>query len=159
MSRIHQRGTARIEANLTPMIDITFLLVVFFVLVSTISEVESVEMELPDPTPAASSPPSNEPRSVINVIPGPEGEATSYRFNGVDLPLGPAGISEMRRRITELYIANPDLQINLRADRRTEHRHIAPILRGITEAATLAGGRSKARVNLVVVTDRGSESD
>ena len=159
MSRIHERGPARIEANLTPMIDMTFLLVVFFVLVSTISEVESVEMELPDPNPTASTPPSDDPRSVINVIPGPEGEATSYRFNGIDLPLGPAGIDEMRRRITELYMANPELQSNLRADRRTEHRHIAPILQGITEAATGAGGRSTARVNLVVVTERGTNRE
>ena len=156
MSRVHERGPARIEANLTPMIDMTFLLVVFFVLVSTISEVESVEMELPDPTPTASTPPSDEPRSVINVIPGAEGEATSYRLNGIDLPLGPSGIDEMRRRITELYIANPELQINLRADRRTEHRYIAPILQGITEAAASAGRRSTARVNLVVVKERGA---
>ena len=156
MSRIHKRGAARIEANLTPMIDMTFLLVVFFVLVSTISEVESVEMQLPDPNPSASTPPSDEPRTVINVIPGLDGEAQSYRLNGFDLPLGPSGIDEMRWRITELFIANPELQINLRADRRTEHRYIAPILQGITDAATQAGVRSKARVNLVVVTERGT---
>ena len=159
MSRIHQRGAARIEANLTPMIDMTFLLVVFFVLVSTISEVESVEMELPKPQPTASSPPSDEPRSVINVIPGVQGEATAYRLNGVDLSLDEVGIDEMRRRITELYLANPDLLINLRADRRTEHQYIAPVLRTVREAAARAGGSSSARVNLVVATERGADSD
>ena len=159
MSRIHTRGAARIEANLTPMIDMTFLLVVFFVLVSTISEVESVEMELPEPNPTASTPPSNEPRTVINVIPGPQGQAVGYRLNGTDLRLDSSGVNEMRQRITELYIANPELQINLRADRRTEHKYIAPVLETITEASAQAGGSSSARVNLVVVTERGASRD
>ena len=45
MPRIHKRGPAEIHANLTPMIDVTFLLIVFFVLVSQIVEVENVEIE------------------------------------------------------------------------------------------------------------------
>ena len=48
MSRIHKRGTAELHANLTPMIDVTFLLIVFFVLVSQIVEVENVELKLPE---------------------------------------------------------------------------------------------------------------
>ena len=44
MSTVYRRGPAAIEANLTPMIDMTFLLIVFFVLVSQISELEVVEM-------------------------------------------------------------------------------------------------------------------
>ena len=47
MSSVFKRGNAKIEANLTPMIDVTFLLIVFFVLVSQIVEVENVPMSLP----------------------------------------------------------------------------------------------------------------
>ena len=159
MTRIHTRGAARIEANLTPMIDMTFLLVVFFVLVSTISEVESIEMELPNPEPSASTPPSDEPRTVINVIPGSDGEATGYRLNGTDLRLEPSGINAMRQRIAAMFVANPELQINLRADRRTEHRFIAPVLRTISEASSQAGGSAPARVNLVVVNERGASGE
>ena len=109
MSRIHRKGPARIEANLTPMIDMTFLLVVFFVLVSTISEVESIEMELPEPRPTASAPPSDDPRAVINVIPGERGKAMGYRLNGVDFELGAEGIEGLRGRVRELYLANSEL--------------------------------------------------
>jgi biopolymer transport protein ExbD len=42
VSLIYRRGPAQISANLTPMIDVTFLLIVFFVLVSQIVEVENV---------------------------------------------------------------------------------------------------------------------
>ena len=42
MTRAFARGPASIEANLTPMIDIVFLLVVFFVLVSQIVDLDTV---------------------------------------------------------------------------------------------------------------------
>ena len=50
------RDRPPVAANLTPMIDVTFLLIVFFVVVSQIVEVENVEMELPRPW-AGTSPP------------------------------------------------------------------------------------------------------
>ena len=154
MSRLHERGPARIEANLTPMIDITFLLVVFFVVVSTISEVESVEMELPKPEPTASAPPPEQSRSVLNVLPDDQGEAVGYRLNSVEYPLGPDGIDALRRALTPMLRGNPDLRINLRADRRTSQRYIAPLLNAINEANTRSGSATPARVNLVVVTKR-----
>ena len=69
MSTIYKRGNAEISANLTPMIDVTFLLIVFFVLVSQIVEVENVEMELPKPTEPLTEKLGEEQRAVINVVP------------------------------------------------------------------------------------------
>ena len=96
---------------------------------------------------------------MINVIPDERGEAMNYRLNGFDFELGPEGIDRLRGRIMELYSANPELLINLRADRRTEQKHIAPILRTVTEAASNSGRESAARVNLVVITERGSSDE
>ena len=48
MSRAFRRGRTDVQANLTPMIDVTFLLIVFFVLVSQIVEVENVDLLLPE---------------------------------------------------------------------------------------------------------------
>ena len=138
------------------MIDMTFLLVVFFVLVSQISEVEVVDMELPEPKPTASAPPPEETRSVLNVIPDESGQATGYRLNGIDFALGGSGVDELRRTLIRLYTANPELRINLRADRRTEQRFIDPVLNAITTAASASGRTSPARVNLVVTTTRDS---
>ncbi len=154
MSRIHRRGTARIEADLTPMIDMTFLLVVFFVLVSQISEIESVEMELPKPVPSASAPPPEETRSVLNVLPDEDGAARGYRLNSTDFPLGADGIRGLRQELTRLYEVQPDLRINLRADRRTEQRFIDPVFDAINQASSASNRSEAARVNLVVVVDR-----
>lgn len=154
MSLVHRKGPARIDADLTPMIDMTFLLVVFFVVVSQISEIENVEMELPKPQPSASAPPPEETRSVLNVLPGEDGEAIGYRLNSIDFPLGDQGIESMRTELTRLYRTQPDLRINFRADRRTRQRNIDPVFNAINRAARDAQRKDPARVNLVVVIDR-----
>ena len=66
MSAVYKRGLAKVEANLTPMIDMTFLLIVFFVLVSQVVDNESADLELPRLTDPASEPASEENRAVIN---------------------------------------------------------------------------------------------
>ena len=49
MTRARRRfPAASIEANLTPMIDVSFLLIVFFVLVSRITDAEQAPMALPE---------------------------------------------------------------------------------------------------------------
>ena len=58
MSAIYKRQNAELSANLTPMIDVTFLLIIFFVVVSQIVEVENAELDLPRPDNAASELPS-----------------------------------------------------------------------------------------------------
>ena len=63
----HQRPP--IHANLTPMIDVTFLLIIFFVLVSQIVEVENVDLGLPSPEDPASQLAGEQQRVVINVVP------------------------------------------------------------------------------------------
>ena len=84
MSAIHRKGLARIEANLTPMIDMTFLLIVFFVLVSRIVDLESADMDLPHPRDPASEPASEENRAVLNVMPGPLG-GTSGQASEIEI--------------------------------------------------------------------------
>jgi hypothetical protein len=83
MSVLYKRGNAEIYGNLTPMIDMTFLLIVFFVLVSRIVDRESVDMNLPQPRKALAEKVSQEQRVVINVLPLPGGEIGGYRVGGV----------------------------------------------------------------------------
>ena len=54
MSALTRQERGQVQANLTPMIDVTFLLIVFFVLVSQIVEVENVDLNLPAPREPAS---------------------------------------------------------------------------------------------------------
>ena len=156
MSAVFRRGPATIEANLTPLIDVTFLLIVFFVLVSQIVEVENVPMSLPEPTDPVSQRPGEEQRAVINVIPVANGEIGGYRLGGGVFPAEAAGLEAMTGRLAGLLRANPRLSVNLRADRSTRYEHVEPVLQAISTAAARAGDTPiTARVNLVVVNAGG----
>ena len=154
MSSVYQRGRAQIQANLTPMIDVTFLLIVFFVLVSQIVEVESVKLTLPELTEPATELPGESQRAVINVVPGPDGVADEYRLGARSFEPGQVGLELLTQRLTRLLRANPALRINLRADQRTHSQWGQPVL----EAVSTAAGRVEdvpvtPRVNLVVVRE------
>ena len=154
MSAVYQRGRANIEANLTPMIDVTFLLIVFFVLVSQIVEVENVPLELPTPVDAATMPLGEEHRAVINVLPAPAGRSSGYKLGGQTFPASGAGVEALANHLVNLYRANPALRINLRADRATAYESIHPVLEGVSRAAARAGVPGLVpRVQLVVVKE------
>ena len=154
MSAIHKHGRAEIQANLTPLIDVAFLLIVFFVLVSQIVEVENVKLSLPELAEPATELPGEEQRAVINVVPGPEGQAVEYRLGARSYAPGQVGVELLTQRLARLLGSNPALRINLRADQRTHYQWVQPVL----EAVSTAAGRVEEvqvtpRVNLVVIRE------
>jgi biopolymer transport protein ExbD len=154
MSIVFKRGPAAIEANLTPMIDVTFLLIVFFVLVSQIVEVENVQMDLPRPADPATVKQGEEQRTVINLVPAPGGRIRGYRLGTRTFPAGAAGVEALTAHLSSLYASNPQLAINLRADRGTRYELVAPVMQAITDAAGRVAGKGVSpRVNLMVVRD------
>ncbi|MHC5023650.1 MAG: ExbD/TolR family protein [Planctomycetota bacterium] len=154
MSVVYRRGRAAFEANLTPMIDVTFLLIVFFVLVSQIVEVESVPLKLPEPVEPRSERIGDEQRVVINVMPGPGGEAAGYRLGRRDFDAGPIGLARLTEALADLYARNPTVNINLRADQDTEYAWVGPAMQAVADAAVRApGGPYDARLNVVVVRE------
>jgi biopolymer transport protein ExbD len=154
MSSIYKRGPAQLEANLTPMIDVTFLLIVFFVLVSQIVEVENVDLLLPQLEDPATDLPAKEQRSVINVVPGADGAAEEYRVGTLAFPVGADGIDALTRHVQGLLEVNPALRVNLRADQRTRYEWVHPVLKAVSAAAARVDGVVVTpRVNLVVVPE------
>ncbi len=143
-----------IAANLTSMIDVVFLLIVFFVLVSQIVEVENVDLDLPRPQDAASELPGEQPRIVINVLPGAAGQAGGYQMAHRRYPADTAGMESLASSLAALYRENPALGVNLRADRYTHYRWVEPVLQAVSTAARLSGRDDvRGRVNLVVVRE------
>ncbi len=155
MSMLFQRGQARIEANMTPMIDMTFLLIVFFVLVSEIVDLESVEMSLPRPREPASELASDESRAVINVVPAPAGRAAGYKLGSRLFAADAEGVEALTRALAAVFQESPALRVNVRADRATHYRWVQPALRSVAEAARHSDRPTPAGVNLVVVREDG----
>jgi len=155
-----RRGPAEVRANMTPMIDVTFLLIVFFVLVSQIVESESVDMDLPRLVEPATMMPGEEQRVVVNVVPGPAGGFREYRIGAHVIASGPEASGQMQRHLVQLLAAQPTLRINLRADARTRYEHIHPVVEAVSAAAVRAGemtGRSIVpRLQLVIIPEEGA---
>lgn len=144
---------AAIEANLTPMIDVTFLLIVFFALVSTISDRERVDLALARVAPGATAQADEESRVYLNVIPAGDGAIGGYMLQGAIFDATPDGIARLAEALADGYRRNPNLAVNLRADRASHYRWVEPAMRATTTAALLAGGDALPRLNLVVVED------
>jgi len=154
MSRDRSVQPEPIAANLTPMIDVTFLLIIFFVVVSQIVEVENADLDLPRPVDAASELPDDQPRIVINVLRGAGGDSIGYRMSNQRYMADTAGLEALAHSLAAMYRKNPALAVNLRADRRTDYRWVEPVFQAVSAAARLSGRDDvKGRVNLVVVKE------
>jgi biopolymer transport protein ExbD len=155
---LRRRKSADIEPNLTSLIDVTFLLIVFFVLVSRLNEVENVDMDLPRPANAASASLEAAQQVVVSVLPAAEGKARAYRVGVIDYPPGQAGVDAVAAHLAKLYQANPELNVNIRADRAIHYEHVEPVMQAVSTAARLArpdtpSAPTTAHVNLVVTRD------
>ncbi len=146
-----RKQPADISPNLTSLLDVTFLLIVFFVLVSKINEVERWELELPQLRAPLTEPPEDEQRVVINVIPAPGGAILGYRVGLAEFAGDDAGIAAMTSHLAALYRMTPGVNINVRADRSTHYEFIEPALSAVAAAAQSApAGTVVPRINLVV---------
>jgi len=159
MRNRNRKERTGIEANLTSLIDVTFLLIVFFVLVSRLNEVESVQIDLPRPVDPASVLLEAEHQVVVTVLPAAGGAVSAYRVGLTDFPADRAGVQAMTDHLADLYRANPRLDVNIRADRATHYEHVEPVMQAVSSAARAAAATGApvagaARVNLVVTKDR-----
>jgi biopolymer transport protein ExbD len=151
--RIYER--VGIEPNLTSLIDVTFLLIVFFVLVSRLNEIEHFELNLPSPAQASTTLLESQRQVVINVLPTTGGQILGYRVGVVDFAPDQRGLEAMTAHLAALYELNPQLDVNVRADRATNYEHVEPVMRAISTAArNTAAVRGVAHVNLAVTKGR-----
>lgn len=141
---------AEVEANLTPMIDVSFLLIIFFVLVSRIGDAEQAELAVPMVRAGAAVRAEDDGRVVLNVVPGVDGASAGYQLGSTMFEATPAGIAEMAEAIAEGYRRNSNLAVRLRADRATRYQWVEPAMRAVSTAARLAGGGALPRLDLVV---------
>ncbi len=144
----HKKQPARVHANLTPLIDVTFLLIVFFVLVAQITNSQIVdEIKLPEPENAVSiEPPATElSRLTLNVLPQPNtaNSNAAYRLGSQDYPATPRGKGDLTAALTFARQKNPEITIDLRADKSTPYARIFPALNSISKAGI-------TRLNLLV---------
>ncbi len=139
------------------MIDVSFLLIVFFALVSGIANREQASMSLSRVREGVAARPDDDARWVLNILPAADGTSSGYALNGAVYAADADGAAQLAEAIAAGYRSNPRLEVNLRADRATRYRFVEPAMRAATTAARLAGGGALPRLNLVVEELRGEK--
>ncbi len=123
--------------NLTPMIDCTMLLVIFFLLTTQMASPDYIAMKLPKPHGSIAQETETN-RAVVNVVPytdvqvargeGTAEKAMEYRVGTVHYSKNDMGrliekLQELRRAS-----ANPkDFRVEIRSDTRIEYSEVEPI--------------------------------
>ena len=113
---------------MTPMIDVTFLLIVFFVVVSQIVDSDAVSMDLPSPDHAVAGIPDMQNRVVVNIIPLENGEVAGLLVGGYTI--GWQSMDELTA-IVDTSLRGGATEVHLRADRATKYTYVHQVIEAI----------------------------
>lgn len=150
---LRRRSNTRLSANFTPLIDVLFQLIIFFLLVMRVNERQIVKLQLPRPTDAAGASAGPEQRMVLNLVGRGDDPAViaSIRADGLDFGPDRDGRQALSSHLANRYASSPSLRLDVRADRRLQYRYVEPVLRAVADGAALGG--TSPHVNLVIERD------
>ncbi len=147
MSKVVQRGAVAPTMNITPLIDVVFLLIIFFMLVSKIVSDQTVEMIVPEFDDAKVRELADEtPTIIVNIAPqtytraNREGNPLEFAGDPAFVKVGSypdfalndlAGITNALK--TEVA-KNEKVEVLLRADGALFYEAVQPIMGAITSA-------------------------
>jgi len=125
----NRRIPRAIGFNATPMIDVIFLLTVFFMLVSTFARKENAPMKLPDPLASRAKDIDLPDRIVINCRLGdPSASVAGATLYSIG-PNAPESLDVIDRRLAGMKQQSPDIKVIIRADRRLDYRDVRDVMR------------------------------
>lgn len=128
--RYRRHETAPVGFNATPMVDVIFILTVFFMLVSSFSSAENVPLEVPEPVASQARIAKVPDRVVINCrLADPTDPSGGALYSiGANPPESPAALS---KHLAGLKKANPNIKIILRADRRLPYSRVRVVMHAV----------------------------
>ena len=135
------KPSSTINTNMTPMIDVTFLLIVFFVVVSQIVDRDTVSMDLPSPDHAVSGVPQEPEHVTVNLVPIPDGNIEKIVVGGHTIARD--AMDELTE-IVKTRLLGGAIDVYLRADRSTKYEHIHQVIEAIRNVG------STPRLQLIV---------
>jgi biopolymer transport protein ExbD len=144
-----------IKMDMTPMIDVVFQLIIFFMLVTDMTQQDLAELKLPTAEMAAKDE-SEEGRMVINVLKDGEIEIKRVKFPTLDDATAVQALRSYLAREVALGTKEPDgtseRALLIRADQHTEFKHIQKVMRICGE-----NGIRVYKIHLAAAQPEGSE--
>lgn len=136
--KFQRQQADEVNVNLTPLIDVVFLLLIFFMVSTTFTRETQLEVDLPQADNTAAA----EQSRPIEVVITAEGE---YRVNGEGLVNAQA--RTLRLALAKVSEGSTDLPLTISADARTPHQ-------AVVTAMDVAGGLGFSKLS---ITTRESE--
>jgi biopolymer transport protein ExbD len=139
------KGSNPLSINLTPMIDCTMLLVVFFLLTTQMASSDFINMKLPKPTGSIASDFMEGNRAVINVVPYADWQvkAGQGRFeDAMEYRLGTDhytkqqlfAIVDKLQKARKLSSKPKEFGVEIRSDMRIDYSEVEPIFQVLQQA-------------------------
>ena len=123
MAKRHKGGTDEAEVDMTPMLDIVFIMLIFFIVTATFVNERGLDVTRPD-----SDEPPPETQTVTILISISEAGVISMEGRDIDL-------RAVRANVERLIAENPDSSVVVQADPGSESN----LLVGVMDQARLAG--------------------
>jgi len=111
------------KLQMAPMIDLVFLLIIFFMCASHLSSSQSLQLEIPKATHGV-VPKERADRWVVNVM------RDGTVFSGDKA----ASIEQLTGQVTARLKQDPNLKVYLRADAKTPHRQVKKVMNAMAQA-------------------------
>ena len=117
-------GTATI--NMTPMIDVVFLLIIFFLVSSHLAKQEtSVKLDLPEAVSGLEEEPSDISTLIVNVLPDGKLRLGASEVNA----------SNLRERFLQRVASSTQpIRLKVRTDRQVAYEFVEPVLKAASGA-------------------------
>ena len=142
-SFIHKKGPVTPAMNITPLIDIVFLLIVFFMLASTMVTKQSVDMVVPKLENPQTHEVLEENRIVLSIAPNNdkrdrgkpldiEGSAAFVQVGNERLAID--DLKGITGALKTLARRNPNAEVYIRADASIYFNNIQPVMGAIAQA-------------------------
>jgi len=113
--KFRRRAREELELNLTPLIDVVFLLLIFFMVSTTFQKESEISLQLPK----ASEDPVEVPAEQLEVVVNAAG-----KFFINDTELVNTDIETLRQALFDLTSGQRDVPITIRADAQTPHQAV-----------------------------------
>lgn len=104
-----------LELNLTPLIDVVFLLLIFFMVSTTFQKESAISLQLPKASESAEAAPAENIEVVINA---------AGRFYVNDQELVKSDAKSLQAALSNLIDGNRDIPLTIRADAQTPYQAV-----------------------------------
>jgi biopolymer transport protein ExbD len=123
VARRHKTSSDEAEVDMTPMLDIVFIMLIFFIVTATFVNERGLDVTRPD----SDEPPPNQQNVTILIS---IAESGTVSMDGRDVDF-----RAVRANVERLIAENPDSSVVVQADPRSESK----LLVGVMDQARLAG--------------------